>query len=535
MKTGDQVTLTGRSWLGGTRAAGDGPTFRAVNPATGEPLPAEFLSASGADVERACAAAHEAFASYGTSTPAARAAFLRAIAERLEAARETIVPAAMEESGLPKNRLHSELGRTTGQLQLFADVAADGSWVDARIDTAEPDRKPIPKPDVRSMRRPLGPVAIFGASNFPLAFSVAGGDTASALAAGNTVVVKAHPAHPATSELAGAAIAAAAESCGLPAGVFSLLFDDGFGVGEALVRHPLIRAVGFTGSRAGGEALARLGAARPQPIPVFAEMGSVNPVLVLLGALRERGDALADGLHASFTMGTGQFCTNPGVVLVPTGRDGDAFAQRLAERTRETPGGTMLTPRIASAYTAGQDRLRRLDARLLAEGAAPSSAAGGRAAVWEVDASAAVVNRALTEEVFGPSTLLVRYDNERDLARLLEGMDGQLTATVLSGAGELDAHGDLLRLLESKAGRVVFDQFPTGVEVCAAMVHGGPVPATSDGRTTSVGTRAIERFTRLAAYQNAPAAVLPQELKDSNPYGLTRLVNGRRTSDPIAS
>jgi NADP-dependent aldehyde dehydrogenase len=528
------MDLTGRSWLGGARA-GAGRTFRAVNPATGEALPTEFHSASGPDVERACRAAHDAFATHGASTPAARAAFLRAVAERLEAAREEIVPCAMEESGLPKNRLHSELGRTTGQLQLFADVAAEGSWVDARIDTADPARKPLPKPDVRSLRRPLGPVAIFGASNFPLAFSVAGGDTASALAAGNTVVVKAHPAHPATSELAGAAIAAAAGACGLPPGVFSLLFDDGFVVGEALVRHPLIRAVGFTGSRAGGEALARLAAARPQPIPVFAEMGSVNPVLILPGALRERADALAEGLHASFTLGTGQFCTNPGLVFVPAGPDGDAFAERLAERTRSTPGGTMLTPRIASAYAAGQDRLRRLDARLLAEGGEATAAAAGRAALWQVDASAAIVKTALTEEVFGPSTLLVRYEGDRDLARLVEAIDGQLTATVHAGEGELDRHTDVLRLLEGKAGRVVFDQFPTGVEVCPAMVHGGPVPATSDGRATSVGTRAIERFTRLAAFQNAPAAVLPPELQDANPYGLTRLVNGRPSSGPVPS
>jgi NADP-dependent aldehyde dehydrogenase len=505
-----------------------------VNPATGEALAAEFHSAGGADVERACRAAHDAFAVYGASAPAARASFLRAVAERLEAARDEVVARAMEESGLPRNRLHSELGRTTGQLQLFADVAAEGSWVDARIDTADPARKPLPRPDVRSLRRPLGPVAIFGASNFPLAFSVAGGDTASALAAGNPVVVKAHPAHPATSEIAGAAVAAAAESCGLPAGVFSLLFDDGFVVGEALVRHPLIRAVGFTGSRAGGEALARLAAARPNPIPVFAEMGSVNPVLILPGALRERAEALAEGLHASFTMGTGQFCTNPGLVLVPSGADGDAFAERLADRTRATPGGTMLTPRIASAYAAGQDRLRRLDARLLAQGAEATSAAAGRAALWEVDATAAVVNSPLAEEVFGPSTLLVRYENERDLARLLEAIDGQLTATVHAAPGELAGHAGVLRLLEGKAGRVVFDQFPTGVEVCPAMVHGGPVPATSDGRTTSVGTRAIERFTRLSAFQNAPAAVLPPELQDGNPYGLTRLVNGRLTSDPVA-
>jgi alpha-ketoglutaric semialdehyde dehydrogenase len=529
------VELTGRSWLGGARAEAGARTFRGVNPATGEALGTEFHCADGAAVEAACRAAREAFATYGASAPAQRAAFLRAIADRLEAAREEVVARAQEESGLPRARLHSELGRTTGQLQLFADVAAEGSWVDARIDTADPSRKPMPRPDVRSMHRPLGPVAIFGASNFPLAFSVAGGDTASALAAGNPVVVKAHPAHPATSELAGVAVAEAAAACGIAPGVFSLLFDDGFAVGEALVPHPLIRAVGFTGSRAGGEALARLAAARPQPIPVYAEMGSVNPVLFLPGALRERGAALAEGLHASFTMGIGQFCTNPGLVLLPAGREGDAFAEQLAERTRATPAGTMLTPRIAGAYAAGQERLRSLDARLLAEGATAAGAASGRASVWQVDAAAVIANPALAHEVFGPSTMLVRYGGDEELGRLLDGLEGQLTATVHATPDELAAHAPVIRLLEDKAGRVVFDQFPTGVEVCPAMVHGGPVPATSDGRTTSVGTRAIERFTRLAAFQNAPASVLPAELQDANPYGLVRLVNGRRTSEPIAS
>lgn len=526
-------TLTGRSWVAGGRSPAGGRLFRAVNPASGDTLEPDFHCASESDVERACRSAAAAFAIYGASSPAARAAFLREIAERLEAVRDSIVARAQEESGLPRARLNSELGRTTGQLRLFADVAAEGSWVDARIDTALPARTPLPRPDVRSLRRPLGPVAIFGASNFPLAFSVAGGDTASALAAGNTVLVKAHPAHPGTSEIAGAAVAAAAEGCGLPAGVFSLLFDDAFAVGEALVRHPLVRAAGFTGSRAGGEALARLAASRPQPIPVFAEMGSVNPVLILPGALRERAHALAEGLHASFTLGTGQFCTNPGVVLVPAGPEGDAFAEELAERTRSTPGGTMLTPRIASAYAAGQDRLRKLDARLLAEGAPATGGAPGRAALWQVDAAAAAANHALTEEVFGPSTLVVRYRDDGELAGLLDAIGGQLTATVHAAGGELADHADVVSRLQANAGRLVFDQFPTGVEVCHAMVHGGPVPATSDGRATSVGTRAIERFTRLCAFQNAPAAVLPAELLDANPFGLTRLVNGRPTAEAV--
>jgi NADP-dependent aldehyde dehydrogenase len=517
--------ITGTSWLGGERGAPGGRTFVGVDPATGAALEPLFHAATAADVDAACARASAAFEVYGASAPSVRAAFLRGIADELEKVREEIVARAHAESGLPLPRLTGELGRTTGQLRLFADVAAEGSWVDARIDTADPARKPAPRPDVRSMRRPLGPVAVFGASNFPLAFSVAGGDTASALAAGNPVVAKAHPAHPGTSELAGAAIAAAAAAAGLPAGVFSLLFDDGFEVGEALVRHPLVRAVGFTGSRGGGEALARIASERKQPIPVYAEMGSVNPVLVLPGALAERGRAIAEGLHASVTLGVGQFCTNPGFVLVPEGEGADAFAERLAELTRAAAGGVMLTPRIASVYASGVDRLRA-KAELVAEGPKGEALSHGRPAVFRADGAAVLASHGLTDEVFGPSTLLVRYRDRAELLRLVEGLEGQLTATVHASAAELPEYADAVRALEAKSGRLVFDQFPTGVEVGHAMVHGGPSPATSDGRSSSVGTRAIERFTRPVAFQNAPAHALPPALQDANPLGIARMVDG---------
>jgi NADP-dependent aldehyde dehydrogenase len=526
------MSLTGTSWLGGERAAQSGRTFVGVDPATGAALDPLFHAATEADVDAACARASAAFQVYGRSTPAVRAAFLRGIADELEKVRDEIVARAHAESGLPLPRLSGELGRTTGQLRLFADVAAEGSWVDARIDTADPARKPAPRPDVRSMRRPLGPVAVFGASNFPLAFSVAGGDTASALASGNPVVAKAHPAHPGTSELAGNAIAAAAAAVGLPAGVFSLLFDDAFAVGEALVRHPLVRAVGFTGSRAGGQALARLAEARPQPIPVYAEMGSVNPVVVLPGALAERGRAIAEGLHGSVTLGVGQFCTNPGLVFVPEGADADAFAERLAELTRTAAGGIMLTPRIASVYASGVDRLRG-QAELLAEGPDGTGLAHGRPAVFRADGAAVLAAHGLTDEVFGPSTLLVRYRDRAELLRLLDALEGQLTATVHASASELPDYADAVRALEARSGRLVFDQFPTGVEVGHAMVHGGPVPATSDGRSTSVGARAIERFTRPVAFQNAPAHALPPELLDANPLGIARMVDGAVTTKAL--
>jgi 2,5-dioxopentanoate dehydrogenase len=527
--------LLGLSLLGSGRGQRHERTFHAVDPATGTRLGPPFHAASTDEVERACRLAHDASEVYGDTAPSDRAAFLRALAQGLEAARDPIVQRAQQETGLPAPRLQSEMGRTCAQLRLFADLVEEGSWVDARIDTGDPERKPVPKPDVRSMRLPLGPVAIFGSSNFPLAFSVAGGDTAAALAAGNPVVVKAHPLHPGTSELVGRVVAAAVERGGLPEGTFSLLFDDGFGVARALVQHPFIQAVGFTGSRGGGEALARLAAARPQPIPVFAEMGSVNPVLVLPGALKARARAIAEGLHASFTLGVGQFCTNPGVVLVEAGGDGDTFVEQLAELTRGTASGAMLSPKTSAAYNEGLERMRTRGAAPLARGQRGDQAAAGQAALWQIDAASALAQPELTQEVFGPSTLVVRYANAAQLEHLVRGLEGSLTATVHATPEELLAQAPLLGLLARKAGRLVFNQFPTGVEVNHAMVHGGPFPATSDGRSTSVGTRAIERFSRLIAYQNFPDDALPAELRNANPRGVWRLLDGFRTRELVRS
>ncbi len=491
-------------------------TFQAEDPATGQPLLPVFRAADDVEVDRACERAERAFEVYGDSrkTPAsARAEFLRAIAAGLESSGAEICARAGAETGLPAARLQSELGRTTNQLRMFAAVIEDGAWVDARLDRPDADRRPLPKPDVRSMRIPLGPVAVFGASNFPLAFSVAGGDTASALAAGNPVIVKAHPAHPGTSELAGEVIADAARSLHMPEGTFSLLFDDGFTVGRRLVQHASICAVAFTGSRAGGEALMRLSANRPKPIPVYAEMGSINPVLLLPGALRARGEAIADGLHASFTGSVGQLCTKPGVVFAEAGPAVDAtFVARLIERTRETPAGTMLSARMASSYRQGLARLREHGAELLVRGAAGRGVCAGEAELWHADGVAVLREPRLLEEVFGPSMLLVRYRDDDELRALIRSLEGQLTATLHGSDEELEEAAPLVRLLERKAGRLVFNQFPTGVEVGPAMVHGGPFPATSDGRSTSVGTHAIERFSRLVAYQNAPRGVLPSDI-----------------------
>jgi NADP-dependent aldehyde dehydrogenase len=501
-------------------------TFQAIEPATGAPLPEEFPTATPTEVDQACRRAADAFEVFRVTPAAVRAALLRSMAQGLEAGAAEIIDRAHRESALPVARLQNEMGRTCAQLRLFATVLDEGSWVDARIDTADPGRLPVPKPDVRSMRRPLGPVVVFGASNFPLAFSVAGGDTAAALAAGNPVLAKAHPAHPGTCERVGRILADAVRVAGLPEGTFALLFDAGHEVGQALVRHPLVAAVAFTGSRAGGEALMRLAAERPHPIPVYAEMGSVNPVLILPGALEARGPAIATGLHASFTLGVGQFCTNPGVVLVEEGTAGDAFLAILAELTAATAAGCLLTPGICQAYGRGQERLAALGAERQAQGPEGTTATAGRAAVWQVTAAQALAEPRLLEEVFGPSTLAVRYRGDKELELLVRHFEGNLTATVHAEPDELRAIGHLLSLLETKAGRLLINQFPTGVEVCHAMVHGGPFPATSDGRGTSVGTRSLERFTRFVAWQGFPQEALPPELRDDNPLGLWRLVDG---------
>jgi NADP-dependent aldehyde dehydrogenase len=412
---------------------------------------------------------------------------------------------------------------------LFADVVEEGSWVDARVDEALPERKPLPRSDLRSMLRPIGPVAVFGASNFPLAFSVAGGDTASALAAGNPVIVKAHPAHPGTSELTGRAIVRAIEKRKLPRGVFALLFDSGIDVGVALVQHPAVQAVAFTGSAGGGQALMKLAAARPQPIPCYAEMGSTNPLFVLPGALRERGAELAKGLQTSFTLGSGQFCTKPGLVFVPQ-KDAGEFLDALRGGVSALGAHGMLTPSIAERYNAAVTRRRGAGkAEWVAgfEGDVPGDGAAGGAAVFSVPLADFAKSHELEEEIFGPTTLLVHYGDVSELVNVAKKLHGHLTATIHGTEQDLRDASELVRVLETKVGRLLFNGYPTGVEVCHAMVHGGPFPATSDSRTTSVGTRAITRFARPVCYQDFPDAALPAELRRGNPVGIQRMVNGK--------
>ena len=515
------------SFLIGAKTVTTDTTFRAYDPTTGETIAPDFSTSTPEHVAEACALAAAAFDTYREIDPEQRAAFLEAIATNIEALGDELVARAIQESGLPRPRLEGERGRTTGQLRLFAKTLRQGRWAGVTMDTPLPDRKPMPRSDLRQRRIAVGPVAVFGASNFPLAFSVAGGDTASALAAGCPVVVKGHPAHPGTSVLVGNAIRAAIAECGLPEGVFSLVQGTGNDVGAALVKDPNIKAVGFTGSRAGGLALIDLANKRPEPIPVYAEMSSINPVILFPAALAARSEALARGYVASLTMGAGQFCTNPGVVLALAGPDLDAFASVAAAALSEAQPQVMLTSGIQANYDKGVVALTgQKEVETLARGAEGTSCNLGRAALFATDAAAFIANPELAHEVFGAASIIVRADNMDQVAEVLEAMEGQLTATLHVDAGDEALAAPLIPLLERKVGRILANGWPTGVEVSTAMIHGGPFPATSDPRTTSVGTAAMERFLRPVCYQDLPDALLPKALRNDNPLGLVRVIDG---------
>ncbi|MCV7422313.1 aldehyde dehydrogenase (NADP(+)) [Mycobacterium yunnanensis] len=514
--------------IAGDLVAGTGTEVRGFDPVAGHDLEPGYRYGDDRHVEQACAAAAAAFGEYRATTSERRAAFLERIADDLDAARDALVDRATAESGLPRARITGEVGRTTGQLRLFAAVLREGSWNGARIDPALPDREPLPRPDIRQRAVPLGPVAVFGASNFPLAFSVAGGDTASALAAGCPVVVKAHDAHPGTSELVGRVIADAVASSGMPAGTFSMLFGSGPGLGTALVTDPRIKAVGFTGSRTAGMALVAAAAARPEPIPVYAEMSSINPVFLLNGALASRATELGKAFVTSLTMGSGQFCTNPGLVVAVDGPNLDAFVAAAKDALGQAQATPMLTPTIAANYARGVATFDA-DADLVVRGAPGDERTTCQAALFSTDAATFRGSAALQAEVFGASSIVVRCKDDAEMTSLVGDLEGQLTATLHVDDTDHDHAAELLELLELKAGRILFNGWPTGVEVCHAMVHGGPSPATSDSRTTSVGGRAIERFLRPVAYQNVPKSLLPSPIADGNPDGLWRRVDGHLT------
>lgn len=529
--------------IGSAQVRGHAGELQAINPSSGQAIAPAFGAGSKAEIDRACELATIAFDTYRETSLEQRARFLESIAEGLVNLGTALIVRAMAETGLPKARLEGERGRTVGQLRLFATVVRDGRWLDVTIDKAMSDRVPLSRPDLRLRKIGIGPVAVFGASNFPLAFSVAGGDTASALAAGCPVVVKAHPGHLGTSELVGRVVQAAVRACGLPEGVFSLLIGEGNEIGQILVRHPAIQAVGFTGSRQGGLALSRVANARPQPIPVYAEMSSINPVFLLSGALAKSPDKLAQAFVDSLVLGAGQFCTNPGLVMGIAGPHFEQFKAAAAAALAAKESAVMLTQGIHGAYCFGVQRLADVPGvRELARGKGKAaaggseSAAGGagdqgfaaQAALFSTEAHHLLDQRELEQEVFGPAGLLVACRDIVDMRAIAEHLEGQLTATLhLDASDHADAR-QLLPVLERKAGRILVNGFPTGVEVSYAMVHGGPFPATSGGRTTSVGALAIDRFLRPVCYQDMPADLLPTALQDGNPLGLSRLIDGTR-------
>ena len=521
------MTLTGKMLIGGQALTGSREAIRAIDPATDKPLEPAYPGGTGEHVAQACALAWAAFDDYRETSLGARAAFLETIADEIEALGDALIERAVAETGLPRARIQGERGRTCGQLRTFARTVRAGEWLDVRVDTAQPERQPLPRADLRQRHVPLGPVAVFGASNFPLAFSVAGGDTASALAAGCPVIVKAHGAHPGTSELVGQAVARAVAKCELPEGVFSLLFGSGREVGIALVSDPRIKAVGFTGSRSGGIALCQAAQARPEPIPVYAEMSSINPVFLFPAALQARGDALAQGFIASLTQGAGQFCTNPGLVIVRQGPELDPFIATAAEAVQRSAAQTMLTPGIFQAYQVGVGALAE-HAQTVAAGLGAEGPNQCQAQLFVTTAQDFLAKPPLQAEVFGAASLIVRCTDDEEIRQVAEHLEGQLTATLHLDEGDLRSARTLLPILERKAGRVLVNGWPTGVEVCDAMVHGGPFPATSDARSTSVGTAAILRFLRPVCYQDFPDSLLPAALQHGNPLLLRRLLDGQR-------
>lgn len=521
------MPLTGQSFLGSQRGALGGAPIHAINPSTGEQLDPVYSSVSAQETNHAVQLAAQAFPVYSAATGKTKGALLRQIADGLDAIQQQLAERAHLETALPMPRLLGEVSRTTGQLRLFAAVVEEGSWVEARIDPALPDRKPLPRPNLRSMLRPLGPVVVFGASNFPLAFSAAGGDTASALAAGCPVIVKAHSAHPGTSELVATVIQQAIANSGLPEGVFSLIYGSGVEAGGALVRHPLVQAVTFTGSLGAGRTLMDMAAARPRPIPCFTEMSSGNPVFILPGALKKGPETLAQGLFNSFTLGAGQFCTKPGIVLFPEQPETPGFLAKLTELVAQAQPYTLLTPGIAREYARAASHrgtLATLASKATASDPTPACPANAQLFLSSLDV---FLNQPeLSEEIFGPDTLLVRCDSPEAYLRAARALDGHLTATLLGSEEDLAANPELIAILEEKVGRILFNGFPTGVEVSHAMVHGGPYPATADARFTSVGTRSIYRFARPVCFQNFPDALVPAELQAANPLGILRLIDG---------
>ena len=525
------MNTIGHNFIAGTRSAAGDKVLKSLNASTGEALTFDFFQATEQEVNQAVEAAHAAFKTYRHTSPEQRALFLESIADELDALGEDFLNTISQETALPIARLQGERGRTSGQMRLFAKVLRRGDFLGARIDTALPERQPLPRPDLRQIKIGIGPVAVFGASNFPLAFSTAGGDTASALAAGCSVVVKAHSGHMATADYVAQAIERAVEKTGMPKGVFNMIY--GNAVGALLVKHPLIQAVGFTGSLKGGRALCDMAAARPQPIPVFAEMSSINPMLMLPEALKNRGDQIAQELADSVVLGCGQFCTNPGLILGIKSPEYTRLIEQLSEIMANKPAQTMLNAGTLNSYVSG---LSHLSEHSGIQHLAGQEQQGEQALPQLFKAEVELLlagDQLLQEEIFGPTTIVIEVEDKAQLLQALSSMNGQLTASLIADESDLVEFADVVPVLEEKAGRLLLNGYPTGVEVCDAMVHGGPYPATSDARGTSVGTLAIDRYLRPVCYQNYPQSLLPEALRDENPLNLLRLVNGEMTQNRI--
>ena len=501
-------------------------TFNTYSADSGEVLEGEFNIATVDETNGAMEASSAAFSSFSKTSAETRAKFLETIADEIEALGDELIQRASAETGLPNGRFMGERGRTTGQLRSFSAIIKQGSWVEARVDFAQPDRKPMPKVDIRKMLVPIGPIVVFGASNFPLAYSTAGGDTASAFAAGNTVVVKAHPAHAGTSELVAGAIRKAIEKCGLDQDIFHHLHDTGFELGKNLVMHPAAKAVGFTGSLKGGRALLDMASKREEPIPVFAEMGSINPVVIMPDAMKKRGAEIGTTMAGSITLGVGQFCTNPGLILT-VGTDTEEFTSALAEGIQASKPFTMLHKGISASYSKlKEETLGQSGVSVISESTDEGNSSQGRPTVATVSGSEFLANTNLHREVFGPFSLVVQCSDSDQLTQVISELDGQLTGTIFSETNELASNSDIVDALLSRVGRIIHNGVPTGVEVCPAMQHGGPYPATTDSRFSAVGADAIKRFARPVSFQDWPQELLPVELKDGNPLGIQRVVDG---------
>ena len=526
--------ITGKNYVGNALSAKGTKTFKTFNPQTNTENTFAITEATSEEISRAAELAADAFQTYSKKSGKEKATFLRAIAEEIEALGDTLVEVYTSESGLPVGRAQGERGRTVGQLRAFATHIEEGTWVEATIDTAQPNRQPMAKTDLRKMNIALGPIVVFGASNFPLALSTAGGDTAAALAAGCPVIVKSHPMHAGTGELVSSAIIKAAEKTGMPNGVFSNLNSSGIEVGQELVQHPNVKGVGFTGSIRGGRALFDLAAKRPEPIPVFAEMGSINPVVFLPEALNKKAEDWAKTYAGSITLGAGQFCTNPGLLLGVKGASLNQFGQTLAEEIVKIEPTCMLHPNIFGAYESGKEKAIAQDGlEVLANYSNDAASNFGRQIVSKVDGNTFLNNPTLHHEVFGPFSLIVECEDETQLEQVLNELEGQLTGTIVATDDELVSNLGIISALQNRVGRIIFNGVPTGVEVCPSMQHGGPYPASTDSRFTAVGVDSIKRWVRPFSFQAWPNNLLPDELKNENPLNILRNVDGVKTTNKI--